>query len=43
MVGKERIRERNQTFADRFTFDEMEIQNVEAVSAGDWGSTRGTS
>ncbi len=42
VVGKERIRERNQAVADHFTFDEMEIQNAEVLSAGDWAYARGT-
>lgn len=42
VVGKERIRERNQAVADQFTFDDMEIQNAEVASAGDWAYARGT-
>lgn len=42
VVGKERIRERNQAVADRFTVDDMEIQNTEVVTTGDWAYARGT-
>lgn len=41
VVGKLRIRERNQDVADQFTFD-MQVFNEEGESAGDWAYCRGT-
>ena len=41
VVGKKRIRVRNQGFLDRFTFD-MSITNEEVGVAGDWAYARGT-
>ena len=40
VVGKDRIRVRNQGFLDRFTFD-MSITNHEVGAAGDWAYARG--
>jgi uncharacterized protein (TIGR02246 family) len=41
VVGKERIRARNQAVADRFTFD-IGITNEEVRTTGDWAFSRGT-
>jgi len=41
VVGKERIRARNQRFLDQFRFD-MGITNAEVRTAGDWAFARGT-
>ncbi|HEU4682596.1 MAG TPA: nuclear transport factor 2 family protein, partial [Gemmatimonadales bacterium] len=41
VVGKERIRARNQHVLDQFTFD-IGITNEESRTAGDWGFARGT-
>jgi uncharacterized protein (TIGR02246 family) len=41
VVGKERIRARNQRVADQFRFD-IGITNEEVSTAGDWAFSRGT-
>ncbi len=41
VVGKDRIRARNQAVADRFKFD-IGITNEEVHTAGDWAFSRGT-
>lgn len=41
VVGKDRIRARNQAVADRFKFD-IGITNEEVRTAGDWAFARGT-
>lgn len=40
VVGKDRIRERNQGFLDLFDFD-MSITNQEVVATSDWAYSRG--
>lgn len=40
VVGKDRIRKRNQGFLDRYEFD-MNISNQEIETAGDWAYSRG--
>jgi uncharacterized protein (TIGR02246 family) len=42
VVGKERIRARNQAVSDRFVFDMRSIDNQELRVAGDWAYARGT-
>ena len=41
VVGKERIRARNQRVADQFKFD-IAITNAEVRTGGDWAFSRGT-